>query len=79
MKKEGITKDQALQKKSYLQICSLATLENSNFDYNQLAQLLAIKQEDVEDWAIEAIANKIIDARIDQLNERIIIKSTKLR
>jgi len=43
MKKEGITKDQALQKKSYLQICSLATLENSNFDYNQLAQLLAIK------------------------------------
>lgn len=65
MKKEGISKEQALQKKSYLQICSLATLDNSNFDYKQLAQLLALKEDDVEEWAIEAIANKIIDARID--------------
>jgi len=41
--------------------------------------LLNINSDDVEEWAIEAIANKIIDARIDQKNERIIIKSTMLR
>lgn len=41
--------------------------------------MLNIDSNDVEEWAIEAIANKIIDARIDQKNERIIIKSTMLR
>lgn len=33
----------------------------------------------MEEWAIEAIANGIIDAKIDQLNEVIVIKSHKLR
>lgn len=31
--------------------------------------------DDVEAWAIEAIASGIIDAKIDQLNEEIVIKS----
>ena len=30
-------------------------------------------------WAIEAIQNKIIDAKIDQLNEVVVIKSHMLR
>ena len=30
-------------------------------------------------WAIEAIQNKIIDAKIDQANEHIVIKSHMLR
>ena len=30
-------------------------------------------------WAIEAIQNNIIDAKIDQLNELIVIKSHMLR
>lgn len=30
-------------------------------------------------WAIEAIQNRIIDAKIDQLNEVIVIKSHMLR
>ena len=33
----------------------------------------------MEGWAIEAIANNIIDAKIDQLNEVVVIKSHKLR
>jgi alpha-N-acetylglucosamine transferase len=32
--------------------------------------------DDVEEWTIEAIADKIIDAKIDQLNEEIVILST---
>ena len=65
MKAEGITESEAIQKKSYVEICSLATTESSNFDYGQLASLLNIAADDVEEWAIEAIANKIIDAKID--------------
>ena len=35
--------------------------------------------DEIEFWAIEAIQNKIIDAKIDQLNEVIVIKSHMLR
>lgn len=36
-------------------------------------------KDDIELWAIEAIQNKIIDAKIDQLNEMIVIKNHMLR
>lgn len=35
--------------------------------------------EEIESWAIDAIQNKIIDAKIDQFNEVIVIKSHMLR
>lgn len=68
MKQEGITVEQAILKKTYVQICSLST-EQSNFSYKDLAALLNIPESDIEEWAIEAIANKIIDAKIDQMNK----------
>ena len=40
---------------------------------------IQIDMEEIELWAIEAIQNKIIDAKIDQLNEEIVIKSHMLR
>lgn len=33
----------------------------------------------MEEWAIEAIANKVIDARLDQMNQAVVIKSHKLK
>ena len=33
----------------------------------------------MEEWAIDAIANGIIDAKIDQINEEIVIKSHNVR
>ena len=53
-----------IRKKQYVQICSLK-LENSNHKYEDLAKTLNINKEDVEEWAIEAIAAGIIDAKID--------------
>jgi hypothetical protein len=64
MKKESISIEEATLKKSYVQICSLST-DKSNFGYKDLAELLNVPEDDIEEWAIEAIANKIIDAKID--------------
>jgi translation initiation factor 3 subunit M len=50
-------------------------LENSNHKYTDLAEILNIQKDDVEQWAIEAIAAGIIDAKIDQVKEEIVIKS----
>ena len=78
MQKENITMQEVITKKSYLLICSLST-ETSNFKYSELSTLLNINENEVEEWAIDAIQNKIIDARIDQFNDEIIIKSHILR
>ena len=61
-----------------MQICSLST-ETSNFKYSELATLLNIQVDDVEEWAIEAIANHIIDAKIDQVNKSVVIKGHMLK
>lgn len=53
--------------------------EKTNFSYDELSKLLDIQASEVEMWAIEAITNKIIDAKIDQLNSEIVIKSHKLK
>lgn len=78
MKDEGLTQEEVILKKSYVQICSLST-EKNNFKYEDLAQLLNIDKDQVEMWAIEAITKKIIDAKIDQQNQEIVIKSHQLR
>ena len=62
----------------------LAQLLNvSNFDAVSIFLIhfccLQIDVEEIELWAIDAIQNKIIDAKIDQLNEVIVIKSHMLR
>jgi len=78
MTKENLSMDDVITKKSYLQICSLST-QTTNYTYSDLSKLLNIAEDDIEEWAIEAIQNKIIDAKIDQLNSEIIIKSHKMR
>ena len=62
-----------------MQICSLSTEKSSNFSFKDLASHLNISESEIEEWAIEAIANKIIDAKIDQMNKYVVIKSHKLR
>lgn len=74
MTEEKLDVQDVIHKKQYIQICSLK-LENSNHGYEDLARILNIKKDDVEAWAIEAIAAGIIDAKIDQVKEEIVIKS----
>lgn len=45
-------------------MCSLQK-DKTNFSYEELSKLLNIEADEVELWAIEAITNKIIDAKID--------------
>lgn len=78
MKEESLTENELTTKKSYVQICALDT-QKTNFKFNELASLLNISPDEVEFWAIEAIQNGIIDAKIDQLNGEIVIKNHMLR
>lgn len=59
---------------TYLSFCSQAMKDNV-ITYDELAKIVGIKREEIEDWIIDAIVNNIIDARIDQENEKIIINT----
>jgi hypothetical protein len=47
----------------------------SNLSFSQVADLLNVPKNDVEQWAIEAISAGIIDAKVDQMKEELVIKS----
>lgn len=47
--------EEAINKKSYLQICTLSTETSTNFKYSELSKLLNIDENGIEEWAIEAI------------------------
>jgi len=65
MEREGLTRQELIRKKSYVQICTISTQSKTNYKYTELSQLLNIDEAEIEEWAVEAIQNKIIDAKID--------------
>mmetsp|Transcript_11460 Transcript_11460/g.19394 ORF Transcript_11460/g.19394 Transcript_11460/m.19394 type:complete len:110 (+) Transcript_11460:925-1254(+) len=78
--------EEATLKKQYIHICTAdsselktANLGESCVDFKQLAKILDISEDDVEEWVIEAMRGEIIDAKIDQVNQKVTIKSTMLR
>lgn len=78
MTTEGLTENELIVKKSYVIVCSFDT-SKTNHSYTELSEKLNIDKDEIEMWAIDAIQNNIIDAKIDQLNEMIVIKNHMLR
>lgn len=58
----------------YLSFCSLAMKDNV-ISYDKLAEIVGIQREEIEEWLIDAIVNEIIDARIDQEREEVMINT----
>jgi hypothetical protein len=58
----------------YLSFCSLAMKDNV-ISYSELCKIVGISKDQIEDWIIDAITNNIIDARIDQEREEIVINT----
>jgi len=58
----------------YLSFCSLAMNDNV-ITFDKLAEIVDIKRDEIEEWVVDAVVNDIIDARIDQDNEQVIINT----
>lgn len=58
----------------YLSFCSLAMKDNV-ISYDELSKIVGINRDEIEDWIIDAIVNNIIDARIDQEKEEVVINT----
>lgn len=73
MDAQKIQLEQAILKKQYIDVCSI---QSNKMSFKDLAKLLDIKEDDIEEWVIEAMSNDIIDAKIDQVSEQVIIKTS---
>jgi PCI domain len=60
-------------------VCSLDLEKKRIFTFKEFSQMLDLTPEDVEEWTINAIANGIVEAQLDQIEEQILINSHKLR
>jgi len=76
-----VSKQMMEEKKRFVLVCTL-NIESSTgkvLKFKELADLIGLGIDDVEEWAINAINHNIIDGRIDQINETLVIKTHKLR
>jgi hypothetical protein len=55
-----------MEKKRFIAICSHSLGSDiESLSYSDLAKILCLSQDDVEEWAITAINHGILDGRID--------------
>lgn len=61
-----------------IRLLTLATLAHgrSEIELSEVASALEEKEENVERWVVRAISEGVIDGRIDQLNHKVLVKSS---
>lgn len=81
LQEKGISMEEAILKKQYIQICSIEDVPDQEKEqsFAEIAKLLDIDEDEIEEWIIQAMSHGIIDAKMDQLNEKVIIKTTMVR
>lgn len=79
MAQQKIDEALVLQKKQYIELCKYCAGKNKgdgvSMKFTEMAKLLVIAEDDVEEWVINAMGNGVLEAKIDQIEELVVIKS----
>lgn len=70
---QSISMDQLMHSLKLLILCNLASSSHV-LSYETIAEALQVSPEDVEEWVIEAISNKLIEASMDQFNKVVLVR-----
>ena len=71
----GMNFQDAMSKIRLLTLASLAHAK-SEIGLSEVAKALEEEEENVEKWVVRAISEGVIDGRIDQLNRKVLVKSS---
>jgi len=74
----GLSEEECTHKIKLLTLTSLAC-EKKNLSYNDIQQALHIEADQVEEWIIQAISAGLIDAKLNQIDETITVRTSKHR
>lgn len=68
----GLSHSECVGNMRLLSLCSLAT-EHEEIPYSEIAKDLEVPLKEVEHWVVKTITAKLIDAKMDQLGQRVMI------
>jgi translation initiation factor 3 subunit M len=74
----GLTHEECLRKQRVLALAGLAS-GREELTYAQVAQELGVDEGEVESWVIEAVGAGVMDARLDQTRQVVLINHVTLR
>jgi translation initiation factor 3 subunit M len=72
LSKYALQHEEIVMNMRLLTMCSLAT-EHTEIPYESIATELDVPLESVEHWVVNTISAKLIDAKMDQLTQRVLI------
>ncbi|KAG2295256.1 hypothetical protein Bca52824_041925 [Brassica carinata] len=69
----GLVDEECVTKMRLLSLVDLASDESGKIPYTSIKDTLQVKEEEVELWIVKAITAKLIDCKMDQMNQVVII------
>ncbi|KAL5582128.1 hypothetical protein UlMin_014570 [Ulmus minor] len=73
LKSYGLVHEDCIAKMRLISLLDLGSDENGQIPYNLIKDTLQINDDEVELWVVKAITAKLIDCKIDQMNEVVIV------
>jgi translation initiation factor 3 subunit M len=78
-KEYGIDQEKTFERMRLLALAALGSDNDRALSYQEVGKALRIDAKDVESWIIRAIAAGVVDAKIDQVNESVVIHRASQR
>ncbi|XP_013587492.1 eukaryotic translation initiation factor 3 subunit M [Brassica napus] len=69
----GLVDEDCVTKMRLLSLVDLASHESGKIPYTSIKDTLQVKEEEVELWIVKAITAKLIDCKMDQMNQVVIV------
>lgn len=73
LKTYGLVHDDCISKMRLMSLVDLGLNESSQIPYSVIKQALQIDDIEVESWVVKAITAKLLDCKIDQMNQVVIV------
>lgn len=73
LKSYGLVHEDCITKMRLMSLIDLSCSESGEIPYSQVKEALRIKDDEVEYWVVKAIMAKVLDCKMDQLNQLVIV------
>ncbi|KAI3462871.1 hypothetical protein Pfo_019534 [Paulownia fortunei] len=73
LKSYGLVHEDCVAKMRLISLVDLGTNETGQIPYSLIKETLQIEDNEVESWVVKAITAKLLDCRIDQINQVVIV------
>ncbi|CAI9109857.1 OLC1v1009776C1 [Oldenlandia corymbosa var. corymbosa] len=74
LKSYGLVHEDCVVKMRLMSLVDLASDDSGQIPYSVIKDTLQIEEDEVESWVVKAITVKLIDCKIDQMNQIIIVR-----